>query len=468
MTRVLRLVLTIAVFSVLNRSAFAQSEFVYVNNGTSGTNSVSAFSMSASGAITEIAGSPFSTTGGSGFVSSPILVAGGFLYVGNSNSLNISAFSIDSVTGRLSAVPNSPFPVEGVSYGTIMTLATTPDMRFLMASNVTPGTITVFRIGNDGSLAPIANPPFHVGEAIYDMKVSPNGKFLAAALNSRNWIVMLEIASDGTLSAVPGSPFSNNHDFSFANSLEFNCDGTTLFVGNARFGPPQIDVFKVAGNGALSLVPGSPFTTAAGTDSAQVLLGQNNQYLFVANFESSTLTVFKVVPDSAPSAVSDKPFKVRDTYPASLAQNKAGTILLSGNFGRNQTRISFSVFAIGKEGELTPIPGSPFVMGEFSYLNRSVSMATYPAGDCILRIDDVRISGKKLLVSGRNFDNGSLILLNGEDQKTANDDRDWTTLLIGKKAGKKVRTGDRISVRTSSGRVSGEFIITASQLRDAR
>ena len=459
--RIIRLVLPIAMFLLLSRTDFAQSEFVYVNNGVAGANSVSAFSLSSSGTLTEIAGSPFPTAG-SGFTGSPILVAGGFLYVGNSNSLNVSAFSINPVTGGLSPVPNSPVPVEGISFGTIMTLAVTPDARFLMVSNVTPGTITIFRIALDGSLAPIANSPFRVGEAIDDMKVSPNGRYLAAALNPRNWIVMLNIASDGALSAVPGSPFSSNHDFSFANSLEFSCDGTTLFVGNAHFGPPQIDVFKVADDGRLSLVPGSPFTAAAGTDSAQVLLSRNNQYLFAANFESNTITAFKVMPDNSPSAVADKPFKVKDTYPAALAQNKAGTILLSGNFGRNQTRISISSVAVSKEGELTHVAGSPFDMGEFSYTNRSVSIATYPAGDCTLRIDDVRRTGKKLFVVGRNFDNGSLILINGEEQNTANDEQDWTSVLIGKKAGKKVRAGDKISVKTSRGRLSPEFIITST------
>ncbi|HSB11680.1 MAG TPA: beta-propeller fold lactonase family protein [Blastocatellia bacterium] len=467
MKRVSKVVLSIAILFAFCPTKFAQSEFVYLNTGVAVGNSVAAFSLSADAALTEIVGSPF-PTGQSGFIDSPILVVGGFLYVGNSNSLNISAFSINPATGSLTAVPNSPFALEGFSYGTIMTLASTPDDRFLMASNVSPGTITVFRIANDGGLVPIAASPFRVGEAIYDMKVSPTGRFLAAALRHRNWILMFRIAVDGTLSAVPGSPFSSNHDFSFANSVEFNCDGTTLFVGNARNGPPLIDAFRVADDGSLSLVQGSPFTTATGTDSAHVLLSQNNQYLFAANFESNTITVFRVTADDSASSVSSKPFKVKDDSPGALGLNRTGTILLSGNFGRNQFRKSISVFSINKEGLLTHVSGSPFDMGERSYLNNSVSIATYPRRNCLLRIDDVSISGKKLFVMGSNFDNGSVILLNGEDQKTSNDEQAWTSLLIGKKAGKRVKAGDRISVKTSTGRLSNEFILNAAQLRKTR
>jgi allophanate hydrolase subunit 2 len=40
--------------------------------------------------------------------------------------------------------------------------------------------------------------------------------------------------------------------------------------------------------------------------------------------------------------------------------------------------------------------------------------------------------------------------------------------LIGKKTGKKVKAGDKISVKTSSGHLSREFIITSTQLSQPR
>jgi hypothetical protein len=51
------------------------------------------------------------------------------------------------------------------------------------------------------------------------------------------------------------------------------------------------------------------------------------------------------------------------------------------------------------------------------------------------------VIGKKLFVAGFNFDDGAKIVLNGEKQKTTNDSTTPTTVLIGKKAGKKIERG---------------------------
>ena len=74
--------------------------FVYTNNDRS-PNSVSAFSVAASGALTPVPGSPF-LTGGTGiggglFASNRITTAivKDFLYAGNSGTNNVSAFSVN-------------------------------------------------------------------------------------------------------------------------------------------------------------------------------------------------------------------------------------------------------------------------------------------------------------------------------------------------------------------------------------
>jgi len=67
---------------------------------------------------------------------------------------------------------------------------------------------------------------------------------------------------------------------------------------------------------------------------------------------------------------------------------------------------------------------------------------------------------KNLLVEGRNFDAGAVILLNGERQKTIHDDQNPTTMLTGKKVGKKAHAGDKIKVRNSDGAESPEWTYT--------
>lgn len=63
---------------------------------------------------------------------------------------------------------------------------------------------------------------------------------------------------------------------------------------------------------------------------------------------------------------------------------------------------------------------------------------------------------KNLIVVGQNFGTGARIVLNGEPQKTANDMDSPSTRLIGKKVGKKIRTGDHVKVRNPDGSESNE------------
>ncbi len=80
----------------------------------------------------------------------------------------------------------------------------------------------------------------------------------------------------------------------------------------------------------------------------------------------------------------------------------------------------------------------------------------------IIKITSASVSGKKLFLSGENFLVGAVILLNGEEEKTRNDDQNPSTMLIGKKAGKKIKAGDRVQVRNPDGTLSEEFVFAGS------
>ena len=58
--------------------------------------------------------------------------------------------------------------------------------------------------------------------------------------------------------------------------------------------------------------------------------------------------------------------------------------------------------------------------------------------------------------------NDVVILINVEEQKTRNDDQNPQTRLIGKKAGKEIKAGNKLQVRNPDGTVSEEFIFTGS------
>lgn len=71
----------------------------------------------------------------------------------------------------------------------------------------------------------------------------------------------------------------------------------------------------------------------------------------------------------------------------------------------------------------------------------------------------VAVSGKKLIVTGEGFAEGAVILLNGEEQKTKNDQTSASSRLIARKAGKSIAPGQRtvIQVRNPDGTLSNEF-----------
>ena len=81
-----------------------RAEFVYVANLES--NTVSAYSVGANGALTPVAGSPFAA--GLEPFSVAVNLLGWFVYVANTGSNNVSAYSVGA-NGALTPVAGSPF-----------------------------------------------------------------------------------------------------------------------------------------------------------------------------------------------------------------------------------------------------------------------------------------------------------------------------------------------------------------------
>ena len=107
--------------------------------------------------------------------------------------------------------------------------------------------------------------------------------------------------------------------------------------------------------------------------------------------------------------------------------------------------------------------GKVLVVGGFNYgaLN-SVEVYDPAAPIAIPKIASASASGKKLFVFGEDFDRGAVILLNGEEQTTKNAGENPRTTLIGKRAGKRIKSGDRLQVRNPNGSASEGFTFTGT------
>ncbi len=239
-------------------------KFLYVPMGDS---TVQAFTINrTSGALTPIAGSPFAAPGGADTaVSDP---AGRFLFVGGENIGEIAIFQINPTTGVLTPSPGSPFQ----SFNMISADSMTVDGggKFLYVGQLSPSNpVAAFSIDqNNGAIAEIPGSPFFLG--IATVHADPSGKFLlgvAGILDAGNSIhdhhihVFSIDATTGAPAAVAGSPFlTTSEPFEFAIHpggkfvYSFGSDSTGAVTSVEGF---QIDTTT----GALSALPGSPFTS---------------------------------------------------------------------------------------------------------------------------------------------------------------------------------------------------------------
>src|SRR6266513_4119131 len=300
-------------FALLAASVHAQSTFVYTNNNES-PNTVTAFSLGPGGTLTMVPGSPFLTGGeGSGLFSASntatVTIRKKFLYVANTGSNNISGFSINTTTGALTPVPDSPFATKGDGSFFGISLAVTPNGKFVYAGNAGSGNISAFSVGSNGALTAITGSPFFVGDAPDGIKVSPNGKFLGVALPISDSVAMFRIGSNGALAPV-NSPFAQGGTggSDAASSVEISCKSNLLFAAIANSTETEVGVSTIASSGALSPIAGSPFSFVPGVNSNVGILSPNNQWLFVSNQNSNEITSLDVGANGGLAQVSGSPF----------------------------------------------------------------------------------------------------------------------------------------------------------------
>jgi Lactonase, 7-bladed beta-propeller len=409
--------------AALSTALNAQTNFVYTNNDLFGDNSVSAFSVDASGSLSELTslGSPF-LTGGLGTASSSYspnrIIAvkvkssqNDFLYASNAGGSacyfgpTVSAFKIDANSGALSLVlplpdpncsnGNRTFPTDGFDGSPSGTsLAATPDGTYLYAGTTGfGGTITIFSIdpmtgalSKKGSVA--------AGGPMSSMKITPqmvkvglNDEYLlAVALPQSNQVAVFEIKADGTLAGLSGSPFSTITDSSVETGLtptagiDINCASNLLFAGRSGSGSPYIDVFSfsIDSSGALPALTVTdlpPFKTDRENNQVVVLSHPDDSTLFSSNPTDNTVTPFAVDSGGKLTQGTAVGAGTGAFNPGGLALSQLGEFLYAGNV--NAAISTFIVDSSSSPASLTvkPVTSTGLTTGLHS-------VAAYPANVC--------------------------------------------------------------------------------------
>lgn len=185
----------------------------FPDSSVSDLNSVSAFQIGANGVLNPIAGSPFSTSSTAGFASSIGLAidpAGKFLLVGDHMAQAIVPFNITS-TGALTPVSVLPAPAPACSvscHNNPLRLAVHPNDQFVYATNVQAGTVSLFKMTN-GVLSSIAEVP--AGQHPFGVALDPTAGFLFVVNKMDNSISGYSVnSSTGALASLSASPFSGS------------------------------------------------------------------------------------------------------------------------------------------------------------------------------------------------------------------------------------------------------------------
>jgi hypothetical protein len=164
------------------------AKFAYVANVFS--NNVSAYSIGANGALTQLTslGSPFAAGGGSSSVA--VDPTAKFAYVANEFSNNVSPYSIGA-NGALTELTSlgSPFAAGGFA----VSVAVDPTGKFAYVANNTDNIVSAYSIGANGALTPVPGSPFAEGFGPRSVAITPLVPFSSFASS----FAKLEIAKQG-------------------------------------------------------------------------------------------------------------------------------------------------------------------------------------------------------------------------------------------------------------------------------
>lgn len=187
-----------------------------------------------------------------------------FLYLGVQEAPigKVYAYAQNPATGALLPITGSPFSIAaGASntYGAAMS----PNNKFLYAANVSSNSISIFSINSvTGALTAVGAPVATVSGA-NGLYFHPSGNFLYVSSFNTSAMGGYSVAADGTLTAIPGSPFSTG-TATIMNGVVVHSSGNYLYSASMG-GTGGVVGFSIDSvTGALTLLPGSPFKNNTG------------------------------------------------------------------------------------------------------------------------------------------------------------------------------------------------------------
>jgi 6-phosphogluconolactonase len=318
------------------------------------------------------------------------VLVGKFLYVPNSGSSDVSAYSIDASTGALATVAGSPFPSNQTpGYATA-----DPDARHLYVSGrrkptllPDPGASLISAYAIDaatGALSELPTSPFEIATSPSGTATSigkplmhSSGGFfyISVATQPNNVLAGMTINSaTGALTQIPGTPiFSSAFGFG-----TFDSGGRTLYVVTT---PTQLisSVATFSVSAPSGVLTESNVRWATGGWAFVVVMSRAGDFLFVPELASGgALAVLRIDATGAVlTPVTGSPFATGTTSPSTaVAAHPSKNFVYVTNTNQPLPPLPPAIplppppepstiagFQYDVNGVVTPIANSPFLTG---------------------------------------------------------------------------------------------------------
>jgi len=287
---------------------------------------------------------------------------GRFAYVANYNSYDVSAYTINKETGRLTEISGSPFKTSGINPSSI---AIDRSSRFLYVLNEisvsdmgeSPGSVTVYAIdAMTGALSEISGSPYKTDVFPRSIAIDPAGRFAYVA-NYGNKISAYTIdRSTGTLSEMLGSPFWT---YNRPNSITVDPTGRFVYVAcdwnfTAAY---AIDALT----GALTEIRGIPYN--AGGCPMFVTVDHFGLFAYTANYSSNDVSAYTINYKTGELTEFGGDRPKTGIEPRAIAVDPTSRFVYIANEGSNNISAYTVDFANGALTEITGVNPSPYTVG---------------------------------------------------------------------------------------------------------
>jgi YVTN family beta-propeller protein len=285
------------------------------------------------------------------------------VYVANAGSNNISGYSINSATGALAPLPNSPFAADQMP----VLLSANRAGTFLYAANqgssTVPPTLSGYSIdGASGTLSPLANSPFALNPppalpvlAIGKPILHPSGAFGYVGIPiPQGQLYGATADSTGGLTPIPSMPIAVGIGLTFG---IFNAAGNVLYIAHNGGGAGTVVAYSVSSPSGLLTSIGSYAT--GGQSPSGIALNRAGTLLFVTNLMSGTVSVFNVNPTTGSLTSTGSPVPTgTGTEATGVTVHPTKNFVYVANYNASSSVSGFQFDAT--TGALTPLPGSPY------------------------------------------------------------------------------------------------------------